>query len=295
MSIVALSLIAIIGLTAATVRGSSVSIEHLGALASDGPERELYERFFERSRRFRLSGAVVGWVVAIFAATVAADLGEEGSWHLDFTLVATIALAGSVIGSIAAETFRFRRPRAPRIASLEVRNPVDYDDKIALRREEFVAFGMVGALVLAAAVGANLLAVTLLAAAGVALALLRRWAVRRIALRPRPALSPVVAEADDDIRRMAASVGLGRPIVTLELLVLTWQLRIISNVEPIIGWFVIATLLVAFVWWRRNRSFGLTRTARREGLQPSAARAGAMAFAGIAVFVMVLIAARSIA
>ncbi len=295
MAIVALSLIVMLVVVAATVRGSSVSIAHLGVLTSAGPERALYERFFSRSRRYRLRGAIVGWVVAILAAIIVADLRQEGGWNLDLTLVATIALAGSVIGSIAAEVFRFRRPRTPRVVSLEVRVPADYEDAVALRREQLVGAAMLGAVMLAIAVDANLRAVLLLAGAAMALALLRRWSVQRIALRPRPALSPELAAADDDIRRMAASVGLGRPIVTLQLLLVTWQFRFVSVAEPILGWMVTGCLVLAFVWWRGNRSFGMTKTARRKGLQPSTVRLGAMVVIGVGALVLIVIAARAMA
>ncbi len=292
MAFASLSLLAVIAIIAMAVRSSSVSVANLGVLASDGPDRVLYERFFARSRRYRLAGAIVGWTVALLVALIAADLGQDDGWSLDLTLVASVALAGSVAGSIVAEVFRFRRPRATRTVSLDVRTPDAYDDEVSLGRERAVAGAATAAIALAAILDTAALGVVALAALVVALRQIRRWSVTRIALRPRPALSAELAAADDHIRRLAASVGLGRPIVTLELIVVSWQFRLLTPRLDILNWATIACLVVAFVWWRRNRSFGMTETARRGGLQPSGARVVSLVLAGAGVLALLTIALR---
>ncbi|MEZ5247045.1 MAG: hypothetical protein R2707_18290 [Acidimicrobiales bacterium] len=292
MALASLSLIVIAAIIAMTVRSSSVSVANLGTLTSTGPERALYERFFARSRRYRLAGAIVGWTLALLIATIAADLGQDDGWSLDLTLVASVALGGSVAGSIVAEVFRFRRPNATRIVSLDVRTPHDYDDAVSLERERAVAAAAIAAVALSAVLDAAAVGVVALAAIVVALRGIRRWSVTRIALRPRPALPAELAAADDDIRRMAASVGLGRPVVTLELIVVSWQYRLLTPGLTILNWATIACLVVAFVWWRRNRSFGMTETARRVGLQPSGARVVSLVLAGVGILALITITLR---
>ena len=295
MAFAALSLILVAVIIALSVRASSVSVANLGALASSGPERVLYERFFERSRRYRFGGAVVGWAVALLVAAAAADLGQDEGWSLDLTLIASVALSGSVAGSILAEVFRFRRPTTPRTISLDVRTPDDYEDAVSARREQVVAVAGLVAVSLAAALDTAALAVIALGGIAIGLGLVRRWSVARIALRPRPALAPEIAAADDHIRRMAASVGLGRPIVTLQLIVVSWQYRLLTEGLEILSWVVLACLVVAFVWWRRNRSFGLAEEARRVGLHPSALKIAAQIGAGVGVLAVLTILLRSIA
>jgi hypothetical protein len=269
-----------------------VSVANLGTLASSGPDRALYERFFARSRRFRLAGAIVGWTVALLIAAIVADLGPDDGWTLDLTLVASVALGGSVAGSILAEVFRFRRPRATRTVSLDVRAPDDYDDEVSRGREQAVAAAAIAAVALAAVLDTAALGVLTLAMIVAALRGIRKWSVTRIALRPRPALSAELAAADDHIRRMAASVGLGRPVVTLELIVVSWQFRLLTPALDVLNWVTIACLVVAFVWWRRNRSFGMTETARRVGLQPSGARVVSLVLAGVGILALLTITLR---
>ena len=73
---------------------------------------------------------------------------------------------------------------------------------------------MVGAVI----TGENLTQVVALGAAVVVLAAVRHWAMHRIALRPRPVVSADVAAADDEVRRMASSAGISRPMITLAAL-----------------------------------------------------------------------------
>ena len=108
----------------------------------------------------------------------------------------------------------------------------------------------------------------------VVLAVLRRWAVERIALRPRPVVPAALAEADDEVRRMAASAGTSRPMVTLVKCpgdLGPVGCRRLAGAGPgpgdggvsIIAWGgSIVLFLTACGWWWTNRSFG--------GLTPAA-------------------------
>src|SRR4051794_8881432 len=156
------------------------------------------------------------------AYLVMADAADASGVELNLLLFGSIGLAGSIGGSILAEAFRVRRP-GPRTASLEVRDPADYRDRSADQRERVLlalaAAGVIGSLV----TGEHRERVIALGSVVVVLAFVRRWAVRRIALRPRPVVPAELAAADDEVRRMAASAGTSRPMVTLGALAISAQ------------------------------------------------------------------------
>ena len=226
----------------------------------------LIRRFLDRSQRFRRNGAVVGIVLMVAVAMMSVSLDGEGGAAVNLVTLASVGLAGSIGGSILAEAFRVRR-RGPRIASLDVRDPDAYRDRTAEVREVIVlalaGTGAVAALVTGERPGRA----AALGAAVVALALVRRWAVHRIALRPRPVLPAEVEVADDTVRRLAASAGVSRPMVTLGALLVAAQWSGMAA-DPagsssdaalaVVGWFVSVGLFVAACWWwATNRSFGL--------------------------------------
>lgn len=235
-----------------------------------GARNLLVGRFIDRSQRFRRAGAFVAIVSMVGYLTVA-DAADGQGIDLDLLRFATIGLAGSIGGSILAEAFRARQ-RGPRTASLDVRDPDEYRDRVADRRERVLlvlaAVGMAGAAV----TGEQVLLTAALGSVVVALAVVRHWAVRRIALRPRPVVSAEVAAADDEVRRLAASAGVSRPIVTLGALAVSrqWVALVASPAdgsEPVTAASIVSVVAVAgsvalFViacgWWWRNRSFGLT-------------------------------------
>ncbi|MEO6989186.1 MAG: hypothetical protein ABI239_11125 [Aquihabitans sp.] len=236
-----------------------------------GVRNLLIGRFIERSQRFRRAGAIVALILLVAYSTVGDSMnGQAAGANADLLMVAAIGLAGSIVGSIVAEAFRVRR-RGPRTASLDVRGPDSYRDRVAGQRElvllVLAAAGVAGALV----TGAELQPVIALGVAVVLLALVRRWAVRRIALRPRPVVPADVAAADDEVRRMATSAGVSRPIVTLGALAVSsqWFTVVAADVDlsesvtaisivSTIAWIgAIVLFLTACEWWWTNRSFGL--------------------------------------
>lgn len=231
-----------------------------------GVDDVLVGRFIERSQRFRRSGAIVGLVVML-TVLVGLDAVDSRGIDLNLLVFASIGLAGSIGGSILAEGFRVRH-RGPRTASLEVRDPASYRDATADRREQILLV-LAGAAVLGAWVtGQHLARAVGLAAVVVVLALVRHWAVRRVALRPRPVVPAAVAAADDHVRRLATSVGISRPMTTLAALIVSAQWASVPTeaVDP--SWLVGGASLVAAIgsvvlfvvavrWWWVNRSFGL--------------------------------------
>lgn len=242
-----------------------------------GPEmRVLFIRFVERSRRFRRLGALAGFMVAM-SISVVLDNELDGGWRVDGGIVplAAIALAGSIGGSLLAEGFRLRRPRGARTASLEPRDPLRYADAVAAGRERWVLGASAAALLAAVLSGSPGLGVVL-AVAALGLAALRRWATRRVALRPRPAVPARLIEADDEVRRLAVSAGISRPIVMLMALLAAaqWQLAgdavvdseggALGDVAELVADGASLMLLAASGWWWwQNRWFGLEEEPHR--------------------------------
>ena len=93
--------------------------------------------------------------------------------------------------------------------------------------------------------------------------LVRRWAQHRVAMRARPALEQDLAEADDQVRRMAVRHGLARPMVTLMALLASTQASMLgSGYEEAslpcqaAGLLSLALAVAGVVWWWTNRNFG---------------------------------------
>ncbi|MEO6629715.1 MAG: hypothetical protein ABIP03_14240 [Aquihabitans sp.] len=266
MIVLIAAIFVIAGLTFVIVTMSRPVPLVVGAEGRPAVRDVLVARFIDRSQRFRRSGAIVG-LVLMATYLIALDASEHNGIDLNLLVFASIGLAGSIGGSILAESFRVRR-RGPRTASLDVRDPDAYKDRAADRREQVLlvvaVFGVVGAIV----TGEHLQRALGLGAVVVVLAAVRRWAVRRIALRPRPVVSADVADADDEVRRLAASAGISRPMVTLGALAISaqWSAIVSGEVEPtraiavasVIAWLgSIVLFLTACGWWWTNRSFGL--------------------------------------
>lgn len=257
----------IIGLTFAVARMSRPAPLAVGATGRPAIRDVLVRRFIDRSQRYRRNGAIVG-IVLMALYLIALDSTGASGFNLNLLVLASIGLAGSIGGSILAEGFRVRH-RGPRIASLDVRDPDDYRDRTADRRERVLlvlaAAGVVGALI----TGEHLTGVIVLAALVVLLAVMRRWVIHRIALRPRPVMPIEVEAADDEVRKLASSAGTSRPMVTLGALTISLQwIAVVSHgadlsrsteVTSAIAWLgSIVLALTAWAWWWTNRSLGVT-------------------------------------
>jgi hypothetical protein len=187
---------------------------------------------------------------------------------VELAVLASIGLGGSILGSMAAELFRFRRASGPRVASLSVRDPGSYRDPVVDQREPvLLVLSVVAAALSLVVAAAPVRAVTLLAVTFLLVGL-RRWVTARVALRGRPVLPAELEAADDRVRSLAISAGLGRPIVTLAALLgsMQWAGLAVGSDEVgtvpdlvslagVVG--SLGLLGAAVVWWWRNRSFGL--------------------------------------
>lgn len=273
----------LIGIVVVAASSLLVPAERIAAATTTTPAgRALVERFVGRSRRFRTVGGIVGIAVSLVVVSIRTD-------STDVTIGFLPALAGAVIGSIVAESFRIRRTRGPRSASLEPRADSDYGDEVADRREMIVG----GAWLLATGMGilqvdATTLGLGLIVAAITAV---RRWAQRRIALRGRPALDPDLSRADDEVRRMAVRHGIARPSVTLMTLLVAGQTAALqvhhpeaSGMRNLLGIVSLVLTGTALVWWWTNRNFGFSASDARRGR--TAAIALGVVFGLMVVFVL---------
>jgi hypothetical protein len=217
----------------------------------------LIERFVERSRVYRQTGGMLGLCVMVAVLVVTAGNHAVG---IGFPGLLAWALAGSLLGSLAAEAFRFRRSPALHTASLSVRRPDEYRDTVGDRRLAFVW----GCTVVGAGWGAvrGETRTIVFGALVVVLAVVRWWGARRIVARPRPALPPALADADDRIRRVAIADGIGRPVAALSALAASaiWgTLYVTSDADAVreVSWVLSVVLsLSAIVWWWHTRHVG---------------------------------------
>lgn len=289
----------IVGLTFVVVTISRPAPLSVGADGHPTVGDVLIRRFIDRSQRFRRAGAIVAIVVMVSYLIASGSTGENGG-NLNLLVLASIGLTGSIGGSILAEAFRVRRP-GPRIASLDVRDPDTYRDRAADQRERVLlvlaAAGVAGVLI----TGERLEWVIALGGVVVVLAVVRRWVMHRIALRPRPVMPAEVKAADDEVRRLASSAGVSRPMVTLGALAVSAQwFAVVSHgadvarpteVASVIAWLgSIVLFLTACGWWWTNRSFGLTPVHLQTAGSPrSHLKAWALGIVGICLAMMAML------
>lgn len=220
----------------------------------------LLDRYVDRADRFRRTGTLVGFTVAGTVWLVYQAAVEPAAVTLALAPVAAVGLTGSLLGTIAAEVFRFRRPLdVVRTASLSRREDSLVDDAVVERRESLVVIAAIGAGAYSFAAASPLAAV--LAGVAVLLIPVRRWAQHRIVTRPRSALPADVAEADTVIRRLAAVHGIGRPAMAAAVLILSVSFGHLASDDGTPGSALasIVLLVVGIVWWWTGRSYGGSR------------------------------------
>jgi hypothetical protein len=213
-------------------------------LAVDPDQQRLLARWLGRARWARFVGGFCGCLVWV--------LGTQ--MHGDLLLVGT---GGIAVGAMLAELHHIRPSVGPRTARLDVRSVGDY-----LMRQD--ARRMIGAAIAATAVAvAGLVADDVRAATwwglgAVGALAVARVAQRRVATRPRPAVSDKLTRADDLARELAIGRGLARPATFFALAMVA---RGCYSLMPAIG--QVARLFGAAAWlyslylWWHNRRLGL--------------------------------------
>lgn len=218
---------------------------------------ELVVRYADRSSRFRRTGTVVGSAIAAGVWLVHQVATEPTDPSLVLAAVAAVGLTGSLCGAITGEAFRVRRSRPTvRTVSLRSREPSAAGDPATARRERIVVVAGIGAA--ASSVLAGSVSGGILTTGAFLLLVLRRWAQRRIATRPRPALPVDVAHADTVVRRLAAVHGVGRPATAAAALVLSVAFGQIAAANGAAGAAVpsVALLVAGAAWWWSDGSYG---------------------------------------
>lgn len=255
-----------------------------------GAAQEVVARFVERSRRFRRTGAFVGFIAAATVWLVHQVATEPESQTVGLAAVAAVGLVGSLGGTVAAEAFRLRRHRdGTRTASLRPRDDSLAEDGVTTVRERIVGVVALAGVGLAVAFGSLLGG----ALAGMSLLLLavRRWAQQRIVTRARPALPPDLVHADQAVRKLAAVHGIGRPATTVGILVCSVAFGRIGAASGVAeaGLASLALLAVGAAWWWSDARYG--DTARRPSA--SAVVGGLVAVTLLAILATIVIAGRS--
>lgn len=206
---------------------------------------QVFRRYLERHRGYRLAGAWFGVALAIVVG-----LAWDGQVHAGigagspFGDLLFCGVAGIVVGSLLAETYRLSLPRdAPASASLDARPALGAGAQVAGARALTGVALLVGTLTLAVG-GFTPLAV---AVSGSVVVLLAELSRRAIDDRRRPALSAAAREVDARIRRYAAGA-----VAHLELsagaLTLGWTVaKAFGDRGPAIGTLLVLALLVVAV------------------------------------------------
>lgn len=205
---IAVVLLAVVVLVLAlNLAGADSESEWVAESLTDSPlARALLERWLRRSKYYRLIGSILGLILSV------AFINNGG---LGPALVGLIA--GMTVGAMAAEVHVLRRSSGgPQRAELATRQVRDYVKKVD-------TIGLLSVVALAIAVltsarlidGADVKAVTW-AAVWAAIAAVSAWVMQRqVVLRRRPVVDNELREADDLLRRLAATMGFTRPAIAL--------------------------------------------------------------------------------
>ncbi|WP_034648158.1 hypothetical protein [Cellulomonas sp. HZM] len=183
-------------------------------------EGAVYASYLRRHRLHRLVGGLVGVSVAVVVGlstyqTVGFSIGERNP----LGDVLFLGIAGVVVGSLSAETYRIARPSGRLRASLEPHRPA--------ARPGVVRAARVCASLAAALGAADLLLGEATAPTATALVLgalvvgVSELTLRAVRTRPRPGLSGRAAVVDDRIRAFASTVVAWLEL-SIALLVLAW-------------------------------------------------------------------------
>ncbi|MGH1489212.1 MAG: hypothetical protein ACRBK7_07435 [Acidimicrobiales bacterium] len=216
------------------------------ALAEAPDQQRLLARWLLRTRWARNVGGLAGltwWTI-----------GTQTQGGL-----LVLGLGGVALGSMGAQLHQARRMPGLRTATLDRRTVAQYS-RISVRRRMIAAslaavvLGFVG-LVHSDSVGA----LTAVSSFGALMVLAATWAIqRRVAGRPRPALTTDMRRADDMARILAIGKGLAEPGTFWAVALMSYG---VVGLEPAYsGWsYVVSTLgwFYALGLWWDNRRLGL--------------------------------------
>jgi hypothetical protein len=230
---------------ARSTQPESFAAIHGFALTSSN--RALVARYLDRSYRWRMTGAILGWLIPFGTKIPGIEM-----------------IGGYLVGVVAAELTQARvRPDGPASASLVPRRLSDY-----ISPRVMVAMRAVSATVVLVALAYTFLPIRMVAAEhgarplwiatgiAVALELAVEQILRIIVKKPQPATSRDVLAADDAIRSASIHATAGATIAALLLILAagSFVLGIESSVSAV-HWVVpfvgLACVVAAFVTWAR--------------------------------------------
>jgi hypothetical protein len=218
--------------------------EIAGHLARDPEQQRLLARWLGRARWARFVGGFAGCLVWV--------LGTQS--HGDLLLLGT---GGIAAGAMLAELHHIRPRVGPRTARLDVRSVGDYLMRQDARRMIGTAFGA-GVVAVAGLVADDVRAATWWGLGAVGALAVARLAQRRVATRPRPAVSDKLTRADDLARELAIGRGLARPATFFALAMVARgcysMMPAIGQAGRLLG--AAAWLYSLYLWWH-NRRLGL--------------------------------------
>lgn len=252
LGLVVVALLVALALLLVNLSGSDPDAERRARLAvgDDPASVALLGRWLRRSRHFRFVGGLAGFVLQFGVA------GNGVSWA---SLTLGI-LGGVAAGGALAEVHSWRRRHGPRVADLSRRQLRDY-----VRLVDVVALAVVAAAAMALLVSglidrdradAGPAAIVALVVVAVLVAMLRL-----VVLRPRPALDPALRDADELMRRLAATRGFTRPAIAVAIALVAVALDAAGAGSNDVG----LLWLVALGWYvaSRQSESGLRRARLR--------------------------------
>lgn len=230
---------------AATLSGFDPDAPLIAAqLAPRADQQKLLARWLQRTRWARNVGGYTGIAWWVFGTRGGGDPFLFG-------------VGGVALGSIAAQLHQIRPRSGPRTASLDRRALSDYLPDHARRRMIAVAASAL-VMIVAGLTVSEAGPSARWATAAIVVLVLAHAAQRRVAARPRPAITIELRHADDLARELAIGRGLAYPAIYLSLAMIAHGA---AYFEPSIGAF--ATAVSALVWlyalrsWMQNRRLGL--------------------------------------
>lgn len=252
LGLVVVALLVALALLLVNLSGSDPDAERRARLAvgDDPASVALLGRWLRRSRHFRFVGGLAGFILQFgFAA-------NGVSWA-SLTLG---VLGGVAAGGALAEVHSWRRRHGPRVADLTRRRFGDYIRLVDVTAVAVVAAAALGLLITGLIdrdrADAAPAAVVALVVVAVLVAMLRL-----VVLRPRPALDPTLREADELMRRLAATRGFTRPAIAVAIALVAVALDAAGAGSNDVG----LLWLVALGWYvaSRQSESGLRRARLR--------------------------------
>ncbi|MGQ0743207.1 MAG: hypothetical protein ACT4OS_02495 [Acidimicrobiales bacterium] len=197
-----------------------------GKSSSSAAAVALIARYLSRVRQHRYNGAVLGGGLALlhsvtYEQNISIGIGS-GSPLGDLLFG---SLAGLLVGSVLAETWRIRRRRRVRQAEISVRSPEAEAKSLRVPVAVLTIFTVLLALASRRAWPTGMAAASLL------LLVVHRLVLRAVAERGRPALPEDLRDADDAIRAFAGR-RLGIETFATAMLLAGWQFASVDLPVP---------------------------------------------------------------